>query len=204
MRRILMAGLLATTAALPLCAQGASFGVVGGFVSSNVKFSSGDLTGQSARSGFAAGVGITAGSSAFQFAPEALYVEKGISGNSGGTFGNLRLAYVEVPVLFRLSFAASPGIHPFLTAGPTVAEKVSCKLSVTTGSSTQSTNCDASSDGTDPVNKMDFGAMFGGGVAGGRLSLSVRYEIGLSNLNKDDSGETIKNKALYVLAGISF
>ncbi|HEY4319790.1 MAG TPA: porin family protein [Gemmatimonadales bacterium] len=203
MRGIMIAGMLAAGGALPLCAQAGTVGIVGGFVSSNISVSTGSYSGQSARSGFAIGLSLRVPAGALQFAPEVMYVEKGATDTTDAGFGNLKLGYVEVPILVRYSFPTSSRIHPFLTVGPTVSTRVSCTISVTVAGSGTSTTSDQCND-SDNLRSTDAGVMFGGGVSGRRLSLSVRYELGMVNLSKDDTSPDFKNRALFVLAGLSF
>ncbi len=195
--------LLITALASPLAAQKSSFGVVGGFVSSNATLDPNTLPNKSSRSGFAIGVTAIADlGGGFKLAPEALYVEKGASFGQDSLAARAKLTYIEIPVNFRYAFGNRGMIHPFLLAGPTISFNLDCKVSVTNGTATTSVDCD-SGNPNGAINSTDIGMMFGGGIAGSRLSASVRYEIGFSNVSKDDT-QKVHNRALFVMAGISF
>ena len=66
-------------------------------------------------------------------------------------------------------------------------------------------DCKKSATATSGIKSSDYGLVFGGGVASGRLSLSVRYDMGLANLNNDTSAgqATVKNKAVMAMVGIA-
>ena len=59
------------------------------------------------------------------------------------------------------------------------------------------------------VKDVDFGAMAGAGLhigVTGNLSLVVEgfYNLGLTNIDDSGDEDTVKNRAIYVLAGLSF
>lgn len=195
--------------AAPLAAQ-SQFGLVGGFVSSNMKFTNENVSFEpKSRSGFAVGLSMMgAGGGTFTFAPEALYVMKGASVDLGGDArGEFKTTYVEVPLLFRASINSTSKMRPFVFLGPSLAYQLSCKVSGENGDGSISGNCSTigENDGDEPLKKFDYGAMFGAGAHFDRLSVSVRYDMGLANLNDNGDGNlSIKNKALMVMLGISF
>ena len=91
----------------------------------------------------------------------------------------------------------------FVIAGPQLSFKLSCK-SKSTGVAEKDCQ-DASAPKSGPKST-DFGVVFGAGVSFGRLSASIRYDLGLANLSQfTDTGDpTIKNKAILLLIGFSF
>ncbi|MES2304453.1 MAG: porin family protein [Gemmatimonadota bacterium] len=185
----------------PLAAQG-HFGIVAGGVSSNMTASGGGASiSFKSRTGFAAGLSMVHTiSKDLDFAPELLYIQKGSKFTEGSEAASLKVSYVELPLLFRAKFGTA-GTRPFVMAGPAIAVKASCKVSGSSGNVSVSSNCD---DVDVNVKSTDVGAMFGAGVAAKRLSISVRYELGLTNVAKNsDPGESVKNKALLAMVGIS-
>ncbi|MEO5800900.1 MAG: porin family protein [Gemmatimonadales bacterium] len=185
----------------PLAAQG-HFGVVAGVVSSNLTVSSsGASLSFKSRTGFAAGVSMVhAISKDLEFAPELLYVQKGSKFTDGSETASLKVSYAELPLLFRAKFGTA-ATRPFVMAGPAIGVKASCKVSGSSGSTSVSSDCD---DLDVNVKSTDVGLMFGGGVAAKRFSVSVRYDLGLTNVAKDpDPGTKVKNKALLAMVGIS-
>ena len=202
MTRTLFSTLVATAvlAAAPLTAQ-SSFGIVGGLASSNITISGGGVSASfSSRTGFAGGVSMTHPiSKDFEFAPELLYVQKGSKVKDGSSSLGVKLAYVEVPLLFRAKFGSS-ATRPFVLAGPAIGVKASCKLKGSDGGTSVSADC-----GSDfKVKSADFGVMLGAGLAANRFSVSVRYDLGLSNIaDGADAGSSAKNRTFLFLVGVS-
>lgn len=200
LRTLRSLALVAVVAAAPLSAQ-SKFGLVGGMTSSTISSEDDISSYVKSRSGFAFGISMGGGSGKIAFAPELLYVNKGyaVDLNSFGA-GDVNLSYVEAPLLFRASFGQSK-TKPFLTLGPTIAMKISCKVSA----EDESEDCDTGDDEESLlINSTDIGVMAGAGVDFGRFSVSARYEMGMTNIVKDNEGNSVKNKSLMLLAGFKF
>jgi hypothetical protein len=202
-RKVIPVLLAAAVFAAPLHAQ-ASFGVLGGYVSSNISNSGTNGTFNStARGGFAVGISLSSGmASHVGFSVEPMYIEKGAKlsgGTSATTFG---INYVEVPLLLKVG-GGNRDTRVFALAGPTIAFKVSCSGGLATGS-TGSGDCGGVAD--DGVKSTDFSLMFGAGVAFNQLSISARYDLGLANISStsDDSDPHDRNHAFLILAGLHF
>jgi hypothetical protein len=158
---------------------------------------------------FTGGGFIRFGMGGFAIQPELMYVTKGAkeSFTEEGFSGDveLRLDYIEVPVLFVLPFAAG-NISPFVYAGPAFSLEVGCKVAVSAGGFSGTEDCDDGEfeDGEFDRRTFDVGAMIGGGVAipmgPGAITLEGRYNFGLVNLIKDGDG-TIRNRSGAVLVG---
>ena len=206
LRRILLTCAAGAVAAAPLTAQ-SGFGLVGGLVSSNVSFSTTLASGvtKSSRTGGAVGIFISQRlADKFTIAPEALYIMKGYKTSiSGLGDGTVKSSYIEVPVLFRYTLAGSGDTHFFVTAGPEVSFKLTCKNQF---GGLPSSDCNLANDPTSGIKSTDFGVMFGAGVSYSRFSGSVRYDAGLTNISRDNTSgaTTIKNRAILALVGISF
>jgi hypothetical protein len=190
--------------AAPLSGQ-SRIGVVAGLVSSNFSLSSNDAGAQQSRTGFAVGLSLAmpAGKT-LEFVPEVLYAEKGTTAASGDTPIDIKLTYLEVPLLFRYTIPASGDVHPFILAGPEIALKLSCNLSASSGTASASESCDADPDNSPNLKSVDYGLMFGVGVSVQRVSVSVRYDLGLANVSDDGFGDTAKNTAFLFLVGVHF
>jgi hypothetical protein len=159
---------------------------------------------------------------ALSLQPELHYIQKGgklevTSSELGSETGELgvRFGYLEVPVLLRLDLG-SGGWRPFLTAGPTIALRTSCKVSLGVSNANFSTDCDSGdldeesgSESEDPFTKTDVGASAGAGLAGSLMGRSVfvqlRYNQGLTSVANDaPSSIKPKNRGFSVIVGLGF
>jgi len=181
--------------------------VIGGYVSAKVSESfEGTTVTLDSRAGFAVGLGMTRDiAHDIAFAPELLYVQKGFDETSGtGASADefkFKLGYIEVPILFRAMFAGR-SVHPFVTAGPAIAFKVSCSGEASTGGSTVSQDCSVN-DGPN-LSSVDFGVIVGAGLSYHNLTFSARYDAGLANLEKNaPAGESLKNRAWLFLVSLA-
>lgn len=145
--------------------------------------------------------------------PEVHYAQNGVSITSSTGDVNtidLKLDYLEIPVLLRLDVKGSgAAVHPILLAGASGAYRLRCAVSANADGTSLSQRCDAASDSEDPFKKSDFSLVGGAGIGftsmGRTLSLQVRYTHGLTNLASTDSDTTKpKNRALGILLGIGF
>lgn len=189
----------------PLLAQGSpTFGLLGGVTSSNNTVTGGNLQlNFDSRTGFAAGVSMQLPlGSMLAFEGDVLYAQKGVKLSNAGTTGTIALAYVEVPLLLRYNLGTGT-TRPFILGGASVGFKAGCDVTIDTGDISTKSDCDTVFDGEQ--NGTDIGATLGAGVAFNRLSVQVRYTLGLTEA-VDDKNDSItnKNRALFFLAGISF
>ncbi|HEV8195556.1 MAG TPA: porin family protein [Gemmatimonadales bacterium] len=189
-------------------AQGAGtkvhFGVLAG--ATFAKLGGKDTEGENIknRTGFAGGGFVGLGvSKNFEIEPEVLFVQKGAKASETGFTENLKVSYVEVPVLLKLRFPGKSGgtVVPHIYAGPYLGFKAGCHLSGTEGSTSFSGNC---ADEDFNIKSTDFGATFGGGVDVGRAIIDVRYDLGFSKISDDVSSNDIKTRTLYLLVGWTF
>ena len=118
---------------------------------------------------------------------EALYVMKGATFISQRTDQfeplrevevHLRLHYIEVPALVRLSLPLRNGFTPYVIAGPTVALAVRGKV--------DDEDIDAHADVSDDLERFDVGVTGGVGARFGagrtRFGLEARYGTGFNDL----------------------
>ncbi|MEO6694144.1 MAG: porin family protein [Ignavibacteria bacterium] len=136
-------------------------------------------------------------------APGLRYVMKGWTSTptAGVTFTD-KLNYLEVPVLLKVKFPLTE-VKPYLAAGPVLGIQLSATEEQTNG--TQNTSQDISS----LVESIDFGLLFGGGLdfrVGFKTDLFVQfgYELGLSNILKNATTQTIKNNGIQITGGVKF
>jgi hypothetical protein len=141
--------------------------------------------------------------------PELLYSQKGgsFSETLGGetVSGTLKLDYVEVPLLLRLSVpAGSPDLRPSLHAGPTFAFEVSCKVSFTAFGDSGTEDCEDDGD----RRKFDPGLGLGGGLdvafLAGTLMIEGRYTMSLRTLDASGDEADVKNRAWSLTFGYRF
>lgn len=130
---------------------------------------------------------------------EVLYSQKGAQIEEDGMTGKIKLDYVDVPVLARVSSPASGGASFHVFAGPSFGFRVSAKTEARFEDGEESEDID------DELERFDFGLVAGAGVEFGRFVIDGRYTWGLSNINKDDEDDVkIKTRVFAVMAGIRF
>ncbi len=196
--------LLALLAA-PLGAQ-VRLGLLAGGVSANITTTAtADFPNKSSRTGFLVGISATAPlGKRFSFGPELSYVTKGVKAKAvpQNVSEEVKLAYFEVPLLLRANFGTG-AIRPWLIAGPSIAFKSGCKLRLQTtnpGSDTTFNCKDIDAD----VASSDISAMVGAGIAFHRLGFSVRYDVGLKNINtKNGATDVVKNRTWMGVVSVS-
>lgn len=189
-------------------AQSVDVGIKGGVTSTNVSISSSasELEDTSARAGFVGGLYAGFGIGRyFSIQPEVLYSQKGFKyvGDVGEL--NAKLDYLEVPVLFRVTYDVGEAgdVAPTAYVGASVGFEVSCKLS------NQLLNLSCPDLPGEVLNvsrkKTDFSTVFGGGLDINLdllvVVLDVRYNLGLTNLLGSAFETTAKNRAWYFMAG---
>ena len=109
---------------------------------------------------------------------------------------------ITMPIMVKVRFLA--GTTPYLLAGGEIGYILNQKIVATAADGTTTEE-----DVTDHINRIYYGAVFGGGVelqAGGmNLLLEGRYQLGLSNQIKEpDPGEYLKATALTFVLGVKF
>ena len=189
-------------AALPqTAAAGVQFGIkVGGNMAKPTGADAQDpLATVKSRVGFTGGIFL-----AFHFGKvvtiqwEALYTMKGATyvALDDSYTDKLYANYIEIPLLLKLTIP-TPGIQPFIFAGPSVGFKLSEKVEsngVPLGETLFKNN--------------DYGAIFGAGLNLGKsFMLDVRYSLGLQKVIDTIGGGTApdyKNGVFAATIGIGF
>lgn len=110
----------------------------------------------------------------------------------------LRIEYVEIPLLVHVPLTLGQPFSPYVFGGPTISLQSGC----TVEAGNLSFDCD--DDALDiQTNSTDFGVAAGAGFAfamgPGSVLVEGRYTWGLSDINKGNN--TVRNRAAYLMAG---
>lgn len=196
-RRLALGLALATLAATPahLRAQ-AQMGAIAGATFSTLR----GIDGLDTRTSTLGGLSIVTSGGALAWQPELLVVSKGAKQGTTGSTG-LKLDYVEIPLLLRISLAPETPVNPHIYAGPYLGLQVSC-------------NVQGTSAGCDDLPGVSTRTVDAGGIAGGGVSLDVggmmltggvRYSFGVSkvaDLGVAPARQAAKNGVFAIYAGI--
>ena len=160
--------------------------------------------GLTSQNGGAAGVFVTLGlTDHVAVQPEILYTQKGAELEAGTNPFEYRCSYVEVPLLWKLTFAGrDAAFRPHLYAGPFAGVKVGAQLE---------TYRDRGQEESDEVNLPSARGIDAGVAAGveadlsvgpGRILIDVRYEQSL--VNAMTTGTKVRHRVVSVLLGYAF
>ena len=209
-----IAGLLAgmvLTLAQTAAAQRAEFGAHLGMALSTVSIKSAsgqDATDESNVVGMVGGGFLRFRPGRLGVQTELSFVRKGASVvtlNNGDDL-NLKLDYVEVPVLLVVPIAGASPTSAFLYGGPSIALEAGCKGTETSGGTSVHFNCDDTAFDVFDRRQMDVGGTLGAGVrvamGRGALVADLRYTLGFVNLNKEN-GDEIRNRSALISVGYS-
>ena len=154
-------------------------------------------------------------SNSFSLQPEANYTGKGPSFSDDGFEADLKINYIEIPVLLRLNFpmnsssgmrtlpyqaGGSVGLRPHIYAGPSFGFKTSCNIHA----EDESVDCEEGFGTDEQVKSTDFSLVFGGGLDISDFTLGVRYSLGLSNVVENTSGDEATHRIFTIYAGYGF
>jgi len=200
LRRIVLAAaaaLLLPLLAAPLAAQRWSVGALGGANSSTVGGS--DAEGAKSRVGFAGGAQVVRTlTDNVALEVDALYSMKGAKGRDEGGTADVRISYVEVPLLLRLGPRTTGTVRPFATLGASADFRLTCKAEMRERALSVSVDCDEFADFRSFDATLIGGAGIDAPLGAGTMTLTVRYGYGLRNLVKEDE---VRNRAFTFLAG---
>ena len=142
--------------------------------------------------------------------PEALFINKGSAFDvSGGGTRNVKLDYLEVPLLLRFDRHLTSAIGPHFYLGPSVGFNLSCSVTVS-GSGIPKSASDCTRDDFFHPAALDWSAIAGAGLdlsIGVGVTGGARYGVGLANVSKDDGTalqQRARNGTLTVYAGVLF
>ncbi|MEO8448666.1 MAG: porin family protein [Gemmatimonadota bacterium] len=195
---------VSSAGAHPALAQGkaSTFGIMAGV--NFAKLGGSDVDGAKTRTGFLAGVFARFGvSKTFAVEPEVLFSQQGAKSFDSNVTGTLKLDYVKVPLLFNLLIPAGGAgkAAARLFVGPQLGVKASCKATVSSGSTSASVGC---KDLGLEIKSTDFSAVIGGGLDFNRLTLGIRYDLGLSSIDGSTPSGSVKNRVLALTVGYGF
>lgn len=152
----------------------------------------------------------------FLLQPELLYTRKGTDlspviadlAQDTSLGGNVGFAYLELPVLLRLTPVTAARVRPSVFAGPVVGIEVSCRVTAREGALIADESCSRVGFETSTT---DLGFVIGGraeiGIApsvggSGALFLELRYTHGLRNVNTLDDAEARSWRHRVVTLGL--
>jgi hypothetical protein len=184
----------------------------GGVAGKGLKFgvNSADLTGAGVEPGLGPQVGFTAGAfvtlgltDRFFVQPEILYTEKGAESESRPNPYEYRFAYIEVPVMFKVTLASrGAAFRPYIYAGPFVGAKVSARVETYLDRRQE----EANEANLPSVRGIDAGFAVGVGAdlkAGpGRVLVDLRY--GKSLVNALTTADKVRHRVFSISLGYSF
>jgi len=185
MKKVLFVAVIAIFSLVSVNAQ-TSFGAKAGL---NVANLIGDVTDNESLIGFNAGLFVEIPlADSFYIQPELMYSTQGAKFDFpiiGST--DLKLNYINLPIMFKYDVAN----RFYLEAGPQVGFLVSAELD--------------DLDVKDSYESTDFGANFG--LSYGfteKLFAQARYNIGLSNIEKDNGNDKVSNAVMSFSLGYKF
>jgi hypothetical protein len=130
---------------------------------------------------------------------ELLYNPMGGGYAVQGNNGNIGISYLEIVALAKYNIPVDPSVKIFFVAGP----QFGIKLSANAHSDANSTDTDISNN----ISGSDFDIVIGTGtsfkVGPGSIVFDLRYNIGLSNINKT-SPPSNSNQAFSLAFGYAF
>ena len=207
MKRFLIgAGLLASVGLLPVPALAQEAGIKGGVNFASLTRFDDEADSTSRRLGLIGGVWVRIPSGkALSFQLEALVSEKGIKFEQAfedvPVEGNLRIRYVELPVLVR--FDAAPGgaaTRFYLLAGTAPALRIGDgQLKLEAEGLDETVDFEESGE---KLKSFDLGLVGAAGIEFGRALVEARYTHGL--LGTGDGDDSPKNRVFSVMAGFRF
>ena len=126
---------------------------------------------------------------------EGLFSQHGATDKTPGSDVKIRVTYIDVPVLLRFGSTTTNATHFHVFTGPQAGFKVNAEAT--------SKAADLTVDLDDDVENLDFGWTAGVGVERNRVSLDVRYTLGLKNVASDSAtSDTAKNRTFTALVGL--
>ena len=134
--------------------------------------------------------------------PEILYSQKGYK-YEASIFGitvasSVATTYLDIPILARLNIPTEGTVKPFIVLGPSIGILLSAKAKASIAGITVGT-ADIKADSA----STDMGLVVGAGVQSGTMTYDLRYQMGLSALDKDGKAKAY-NSVISILFGWMF
>lgn len=136
----------------------------------------------------------------FAFMPELLYAQRGAQDPADTRVLTIKLDYIEVPLLFRISPSSEAmKFLPYAMLGPSLAFKAACEVEAEEDGVVETADCGQIAN----FNSFDYGLTAGAGADFilGRMALVVdgRYTFGLGDVN--DSRD-VHNRVFALMLGL--
>lgn len=159
---------------------------------------------------------------ALSIQPEFLYIQKGgksefVVNQNNQVVRERFTNYVEVPVLVKLNLGSQDktGLGVYLSGGPYLGLGISGKVKTSTtiaGATSVSEKKISYSNDTEGErqSRADFGLAFGGGIKISRITLDLRYNLGINNIldsdanNSNDNDPYLRNRGIGLTLGYQF
>jgi hypothetical protein len=163
------------------------------------------------------GTGLTAGATVDWRATNALSFGSGLhwvrKGAEGTWIGfeeplavDLRLDYLEIPLLARIALPGNHAVRPSLFAGPSVAFEMGCDVRTAASELALTLGCDGPEEERAAI---DWSVLLGGALTydtgSASLRLQGRYGLGLTRIDKasDVQFPNLKNRAFLFTTGLA-
>ncbi len=177
------------------------FGLTGGINISTLGGS--DVEDADNLTGFMAGVSLVIPvSQIFAIQPELLYSRKGAKASSGGFTEEIRLAYIDIPVLARIPFGTNPAMRPVLFAGPAIGFNVGCEVELSGGGLDEKADCDDQDVDID-VKSVEVSLIGGAGLDFNNFGIFARYQHGVTSIDDSPDAGKVYNRLFTIGARIS-
>jgi outer membrane protein with beta-barrel domain len=139
----------------------------------------------------------------FAFQPEVLYSSQGAKGESEGIDAQIKLDYINIPLLANINL--SGGDYPIsLLVGPQLGFRTSAKFKV------EEAGTELEEDVKDQIESFDFGLVTGVSATIRNFLIDARYTWGLSNISKlsinplEEDEQEAKNRVFTISVGYLF
>jgi len=152
----------------------------------------------------------------FAVQPEIFYSQKGFQIDAkkmgspvAGTI-NFNVNYLDIPVLARLNIPMEGTVKPYVVLGPSfgillTAEQVA---SGDVADLMKAANMETTTDVKSDTTSMDMGLVLGAGVevpaGSGKVTVDVRYDMGLTTLDSSSAKAKMYNSVIGLLVGYAF
>jgi hypothetical protein len=124
-----------------------------------------------------------------------------VAARGPGSYARTELDYIELPLLLKYSLPTG-GVRPYLIAGPSLGIRLDA-----TGVSKFGTAPEERANLEDDLERTDWGLSAGAGlgtnVGSAYVFAEAVYALGLTNINKDASEGSGKNRGLQIRAGVT-
>jgi hypothetical protein len=205
-RRLFTATALLAAVAVPATASAQEIGAKAGLNFANIANIDDDFPDSTRRMGLVGGLFVKVpATERFSFQIEGLYSEKGIAVDAEedgiDLEGDLRLRYIEVPLLARADFtSAGSSANFYVVAGAAPAFKLDARLKV------EALDQEETEDVGDEIAGLDLGLVGGVGVEFGRALIEARYTHGMRSIadNDETDDDDVRNRVFSVTIGYRF